>query len=209
MNRFKSLLIVAAFGALVGAPVAAQKNVAAQSMLEAAKQKETLEGDLAGAIRQYQAIVERYSKTDRGVAAQALVHMAGCYLKLGNAEAQKIYARIVKDFADQPEAVTVARAHLAGSNTDTRQTTTRVWSGPKVFAEGTISPDGRYLSGTDWDTGDLQIHDLITGADRRLTNKGTWAQSSDFAVGSAISRDGKQGRTRGTARRQADTSFGW
>ncbi|MCZ6768032.1 MAG: hypothetical protein O7D93_02155, partial [Acidobacteria bacterium] len=58
---------------------------------------------------------------------------------------------------------------------------------------GAISPDGRLLSYTDWSTGDLALQDLKTGEKRRLTNKGSWLESSEFAeVAQAISRDGKQ-----------------
>ncbi len=54
-----------------------------------------------------------------------------------------------------------------------------------------VSPDGRFLSYTDWTTGDLVIRDLETGGNRRLTNKGSWLDSSEFAVFSTISPDGK------------------
>jgi len=58
---------------------------------------------------------------------------------------------------------------------------------------GAISPDGRLLSYTDWSTGDLALQDLKTGEKRRLTNKGSWLESSEFAeVAQAISPDGKQ-----------------
>ena len=58
---------------------------------------------------------------------------------------------------------------------------------------GAISPDGRLLSYTDWSTGDLAIQDLTTGETRRLTNKGSWLTSAEFAEAvQAISRDGKQ-----------------
>jgi len=67
----------------------------------------------------------------------------------------------------------------------------QVWTGKKVDPSGTVSSDGRLLSFTDWETGDLSIRDLTTGQDRRLTNKGTWEDSQEFASRSAISRDGK------------------
>ena len=57
---------------------------------------------------------------------------------------------------------------------------------------GEVSPDGRYLSFVDWDTGDLAVRDLETGKNRRLTNKGTWKESSDFAEYSRWSPDGGQ-----------------
>jgi Tol biopolymer transport system component len=67
----------------------------------------------------------------------------------------------------------------------------RVWKGPSVDFEGRPSPDGRFISTTDWGTGDLGLRDLVADTTRRLTNKGSWGQSSDFAEASAITPDGK------------------
>ena len=44
-----------------------------------------------------------------------------------------------------------------------------------------VSPDGRYLAYTDWTTGDLAVRDLVTGEDRRVTNKGPFAKVVEFA----------------------------
>lgn len=67
----------------------------------------------------------------------------------------------------------------------------RVWKGPAVDFEGGPSPDGRSMSTTDWSTGDLALHDFATDSTRRITAKGSWTQSNDFAESSAISPDGK------------------
>ena len=67
-------------------------------------------------------------------------------------------------------------------------TTRQVWTGPEVDTYGSVSPDGRLISFTDWDTGDLALHDVTTGQNRRLTNKKDW---DAYAIGSAISRDGR------------------
>ena len=76
-----------------------------------------------------------------------------------------------------------------GSGIVTRQ----VWTGPGADANGTPSPDGRYLSFTDWSTGDLAIRDLTTGQNRRLTKKeGGWENWHEYAQSSVISPDGKQ-----------------
>jgi len=64
------------------------------------------------------------------------------------------------------------------------------WTGDDVDATGSPSPDGRSLSYVDWSTGDLAIHDLMTGTNRRLTNKGNWSTSPNFAEFSRISPDG-------------------
>jgi hypothetical protein len=63
-----------------------------------------------------------------------------------------------------------------------------------VDSEGRVSPDGRYLSYTDWDSGDLALHEIATGTDRRLTDTKQKKRNVNdvFAAGSAISRDGKQ-----------------
>jgi Tol biopolymer transport system component len=169
--------------------VIAQVQSNAEAALKAAMDKEVVQGDLKGAIEQYKKIAE---SKDRSLAAKALIRMAECYQKLGDAESRKIYEQVVKDYADQKEAVAFARARLGAPTQNAGIITRQVWTGPKVDAYGTVSPDGRFLSFTDWDTGDLALHDFATGQDRHLTNKGTWEQSDEQAILSTISRDGKQ-----------------
>ncbi|MFQ5817037.1 MAG: hypothetical protein ACE5H2_03655 [Terriglobia bacterium] len=55
-----------------------------------------------------------------------------------------------------------------------------------------VSPDDRYLIFIDWDTGDLAVRDLTTGENRRLTDKGEWSESDEFAEVSRVSPDGQQ-----------------
>ncbi len=191
-TRFVALVAgVLAATMITGA--APQKTETAAAMMEAAKQKAEVVGDLPGAIRQYQAIVDRFGKTDRPVAATALLRMAECHQKLGHAQAQRIYEQIVRDYREQQDVVVVARARLGAVVAAPNGIVNRqIWTGKGVDTEGTVSPDGRYLSFVDWETGDLAIRDLSAGTNRRLTNKGTWEQSDDFAEESAISRDGAQ-----------------
>ncbi len=47
-----------------------------------------------------------------------------------------------------------------------RPTSTLVWQGEKVDVGGSVSPDGRYISFTDWDTGDLSLRDISTNTNR-------------------------------------------
>jgi Tol biopolymer transport system component len=69
----------------------------------------------------------------------------------------------------------------------------QVWTTPDMGnIEGAPSPDGRCLSFVDWDTGDLAVHDLEAGTNRRLTDKGPWEKSDAFALFSRWSPDGKQ-----------------
>jgi Tol biopolymer transport system component len=170
----------------------AQAPRTAEVELKAAQQKADVEGDLNGAIKQYSAIIAKH-KNDRAVTATALVHMAECYQKMGDAESRKIYEQVVREYADQKEAVTLARARLGGASPANREIATRrVWTGPKVDTLGSVSRDGRYLSFADWETGDLAIRELATGTDRRLSNKGTWNDSPEYAEESVMSPDGKQ-----------------
>jgi Tol biopolymer transport system component len=165
-------------------------------LFEKALVKERSEGNLKEAIKLYQQVVDKYGK-DRTLAAKALVAMAESQEKLGKSEARKTYERIVREYGDQKEAVAAARAHLdapAGAAQTLRQTTTLVWTGQNADDEGTVSSDGRYISYPDWKTGNLAVHDFVTGTDRAITTAGTWEKKGEaaFAEESVFSRDGKQ-----------------
>lgn len=73
-----------------------------------------------------------------------------------------------------------------------RPTLRRVWADSKTNALGAPSPDGRYLSFVDWETGDLAVRDLATGESHRLTNKGSWKDSAEYAYFSIFSPDSRQ-----------------
>src|SRR5437868_165198 len=136
----------------------AQTRDKAEAALKAADDKATIEGNLRGAIEMYKKIADG---KDRAQAAKALIRIAECYLKLGDSESRKIYERVVRDFGDQVDAVKIARARL-GTNAALEATglTRQVWTGPSVDVYGSVSPDGRFISFTDWNTGDLALHDL-------------------------------------------------
>ncbi|MCK4785227.1 MAG: PD40 domain-containing protein, partial [Desulfobacteraceae bacterium] len=87
--------------------------------------------------------------------------------------------------------------HTKASETSTTETAPhislrRVWSSSYPITNGEPSPDGRYLSYTDWETGDLAICEIATGKKHHLTNKGSWDESDEFAFYSRWSPDGKQ-----------------
>jgi Tol biopolymer transport system component len=196
-TRAGLFLTVAVLAGLLAAPFAiAQKDEQAEVLMQAAHQKQLVEGQLEEAIQLYRRIVQEHAGS-RAVAAKALLEMGRCYEKLGNTEARKAYERLLRDYGDQNEAVVQARARLAalsgnGASRSSEIVVRRVWAGPDVEILGTISPDGRYLSDVDMTTGDLALHDLATGKMRHLTNKGSWTESSERAFFSAISPDGKE-----------------
>jgi Tol biopolymer transport system component len=63
----------------------------------------------------------------------------------------------------------------------------KIWGGGETNLLGGPSPDGRYLSYVDPQTGDLGIRDLAAGRNRRLTANP--AGSAEFAYFSVFSRD--------------------
>ena len=69
----------------------------------------------------------------------------------------------------------------------------QVWAEKNTDTSGTPSPDGRYISGVDWDTGDIAVRNLESGEIRRLTKKGTWVENPvEYGLLSAFSPDGRQ-----------------
>jgi Tol biopolymer transport system component len=169
--------------------------------LQRAMRKETLEGDLKGAIPLYEKAVAE-AKRDRATAAKALIRMAECYQKLGDAEAHKLYERVIREYRDQEEAVAVARARLGALRPKPAVAgivNRKVWELPRGGdILGTASADGRYIPYVAWAAGgDLFLHDLLTGTDRRLTNTatdkpGVKRAEEQYAEEYSISRDGKR-----------------
>ncbi len=179
--------------------VAALFGMAAESgydLFQKALVLERTEGKLAEAIKAYKQIAEKYAG-DRKLAAKALMQMAQCYERLGQADARKTYEQLLRQYSDQNELAAEARTRLSalerpgGLSYPPDITLRKVWESRGEF-DGSPSPDGRYFSFHDWETGDLAVRDLATGQNRRLTNKGASKDSSEFAEGSVISGDGRQ-----------------
>ena len=174
------------------------KDTKADVALQAAIKTETVDGDLRGAIEQYKKIAA-LPGAGRATIATALLRLGQCHEKLGDAEATKAYERVVREYGDQGDAAAQARVRLAALRqpSDTGKgrafATRQLWVLPDIGTiEGAPSPDGRYVSFTDWETGDLAIRDLEAGTNRRLTDKGPWEKSEEFAMFSRWSPDGKQ-----------------
>lgn len=192
-QMFASIGMLMVACALVAPKAIPQRGDQAEIQLQAAEHKQLVDGDLDQAIQMYKKILGQYAK-NRPVAAKALVEMGECYEKLGDTEARKAYERVLRDYADQSAETSEARMRLAALEHGAHGTelaTRRIWAGPDVDTQGSASHDGRYLTYVDWESGDLALRDLTTGKNRRLTNKGTWAQSQEFALYSVLSPDGK------------------
>jgi Tol biopolymer transport system component len=184
-------MLTLAFGITATTFVLAQAPRSIEAQFKAAQHAEEVEGDLKKAIEQYRQIAQR---GDRTAAVRALIRMAECHQKLGDAEAKNIYERIVRDFSDQKDAVVVARARLESRTAlvPTGLTTQRVMeSGGGAWDR--VSPDGRHVARPDFQTGNLALYELKTGTLRHLTADGNPEDPGhQFPLASAFSRDGRQ-----------------
>ena len=197
LSRIILAVIVAGSGLWFLASAASNQTAQdPEVQFQRAVQLETIQGDLNAAIDLYKQIIKN-NGNNRAVAAKALLRLGGCYEKLGPEEARKTYQQLVNEYADQQQEVNLARQRLAalagagGAPGGSTLTTRRVSSGLDVT--GQVLPDGRFLSFTDWGTGgDLAIHDLATGQNRRLTDRRSLpAGLGGFAEYSIPSPDGK------------------
>jgi Tol biopolymer transport system component len=177
-------------------PLGAAQSRPQDVALQAAIRTETIDGNPTAAAEQFKTIIKTYPN-DRAVVARALVHLADCYRKMGDAAARDVYARVVKEYPEQRDAVELAQAGLSASEGDVAPVR-RIWTLPRdTNAAGRVSWNGRWLAYVNWtDTGagDLFLRDFVSGSDRRLTRTGNKPGISwkVFADGAVISRDGSQ-----------------
>lgn len=142
--------------------------------LQRAMQRAVTTGDLDAAIDEYRDIAAR-AGSNRGVGAQALIRMGQAYETLGRPEARDAYERVLRDYADQGETVAEARARLAAFQQPATvipasALVVRRIAGP-IDLTGSPSGDGRYLSTTDYRTGDVAVVNVATGQIRALTGQ--------------------------------------
>ncbi len=174
LNVFAAIVLLSGSGLLTPF-MTAQTKPAIE--LEGAIAKEQVDGDLKAAIASYQKISSDPS-APRDVRAKALLHLAGCYEKLGQ-QAKKVYEQIVRDFADQPAAAAQARARLAAYATPATPAPKDLK--PKRLTANTpdltiqaagISRDGKLIAYSD----QLGIHVLVIASGESHLVEGTREQ---------------------------------
>lgn len=95
------------------------------------------------------------------------------------------------EFGDQADAVAEARVRLTAGGSASRPSpslpVSRMVTGHSSNAD-IVTPDGRFMAGTDWHTGDLLVRDLTSREERRpvrgrLSDGGLqdWAESPAFS----------------------------
>jgi Tol biopolymer transport system component len=192
-------IICAALALVVAFVLAGAGQQSAEQLYKTGLYEEEVGGNLQKAIEIYQDILKRFPD-NRAIASMAQLHIGLCYDKLGASEAEKAFQKVLDNYPEQSDAVREAKEKLAVllrgralSKTGEAEFKLRqVWSGPQVDILGAVSPDGRYLSFVDWQTGDLAIREIAKGTNRRVTNKGTWEQSGEFALFSTWAPDSRR-----------------
>lgn len=173
----------------------AQDNTASVQ-LAAAIYEEEVTGDLDKAVMLYLDILRKYPD-DRPVVAKTLYHLGLANEKMGKDKAIEYFRRLINNYPDQTEVVALAKAKLAALDVAPDRTASmglavrRLLPGSGVDATGAPSPDGRYLSISDPESGDLAVLEIRTGQKRRLTNKGSWS-TAECAIMSKWSPDGQK-----------------
>ncbi len=167
--------------------------------LRAAQKKETIDGDLRGAI----AVYARFSKSgNRVVAAKALLRMGQCYERLGDQQSRTVYERLVREFSDQSEALAEAKLRLLNGRRqmEDNAATGALWTGDRLKTASKVSADGRYLAFIAFSSNEgLCIHDLQKGENRVVLPQHVQGLISS----PVISPDGKQIAFNLTERTQA------
>ncbi len=171
----------------------------AEQFYEAALFKKEAEGDLQGAVQLFLKIITDFPE-NRRIAAKAQLQIGICYEKLGLKQAQKAFQKVIDSYPEQAEEVKAAkeklfslvRAQAVVEKGDTGLNVRQLLSGLELLYDGwlgAVSPDGRYVSIVDWETGDLAIRDLTTGKKQRLSDQ---KNEEGYALYSTWSPDGKR-----------------
>jgi Tol biopolymer transport system component len=181
-------------------------NLPAQNgndLFQKALAKERAQGNLEEAIALYQKVIDETK--DESLAAKAQLRIGLCYEKLGEEKAklaQDAFQKVVDHYPSQAEAVKVAREKLSSlvqgevlvKRSDRGKNLRLVMKGTDPDALKTMgapSPDGRFVSFTDWDTGNLAIYEMATKKKLPLTGKKNWEDKS-WCENSRWSPDGKK-----------------
>ena len=193
--KYASVIILLVLIICMLTPLHAQNDAAQRLYQEGIFQMEAM-GDFSAAIELFEKLVLEHP-ANKPLASRALLMMGRCHEKLGRDEAEKAYKRILEEYGDQREVVNEARVRLMAISDRSMQEiytgmiTRKVWKGSYHCRFYDISADEKYVTFTDWTTGDIALSELATNQTRRLTNKESWSESSAHALFPVFSHDGK------------------
>jgi len=190
--RTLTLVVVAAVA--LGAMGAAQVQDRPDLQLKAAVYKETVEGDLQGAIALYKQVASNGAAA-RPIVAAALLGLGGCYEKLGEEQARGVYERLIANYPEQTQEVARARDRLVaisrpGSGSAQKPRFRRIEMATRLgYTNARLSPDGREMAFTD--RGAVWLVPIVSRADESTTGVPTKLTGSLDALAVAWSPDGR------------------
>lgn len=166
-----------------------------RELFERARMHEESNNKLVEAIGLYTQVASQ--SADRQLAAAAQFRIGLLYERLGQKlEAQRAFRAVVARHGDQADIVRQARAKLenaASPTVDHRPGARQAWTGENVAPLGAPSPDGRLLSYVHFESGNLAVRDLSTGAMQRLTAEANYETTDpQWAEFSVFSPDNRQ-----------------
>jgi Tol biopolymer transport system component len=130
-------------------PATGYAQQTAEELYQAGLYQEEVQGDLERAIATYRSILTDHPDS-RAVGAKAQLHIGLCYEMLGLNEAQRAYRRVIDDYAEHRDEVTVARQRLASLSLAlaelNRKPTFRKIAIASKPQNGVLSPDGKMLA---------------------------------------------------------------
>ena len=179
----------------------AQQN--GYDLFQKALAKERAEGNLEEAVALYIKVIDETK--DESLAAKAQFRIGICYEKLGKEKAKlakKAFQKVISDYPGQRDIVRMAQEKLSNlikaqsfvEQGDKGKNLQLVWKESDVDVlemMGAPSPDGHYISYTDWDTGNLAVYEISTKKKWPLTDKKNWEDKS-WCENSRWSPDGKK-----------------
>ena len=174
------VLIVLAFGFGSFAP----QN--GYDLFQKALAKERAEGNLEEAIALYKQVVNEAK--DESLSAKAQFRIGICYEKLGQKkakQAQEAFQKVISEYPGQRDIVKMAQEKLSNliqaessvEQADRGINVHLVMEGTDPDAlrmMGAPSPVGRYVSFTDWDTGNVAVYEIATKKKWPLSGKKDW-----------------------------------
>jgi Tol biopolymer transport system component len=172
-------------------------------LFQKALAKERAEGNLEEAIALYQQVIKEAK--DESLSAKAQFRIGICYEKLGQKkakQAQEAFQKVISEYPGQRDIVKMAQEKLSSliqaeplvEQADRGINVRLVMEGTDPDAlrmMGAPSPDGRYVSFTDWDTGNLAVYEIATKKKWPLTGKKDW-KDKGWSENSRWSPDGKK-----------------
>jgi len=195
MRLAAPFLLLACLGTVLAAGIREQRpGIESDFLFGQALHLEQVERDLPAAVATYQKLLA-LPGLGRADAAKATARLAMCLERLGRPDAAGTFERVIREYADQAEAVAHARAGLArlhdrAPSPSDRLAPRLVWDQPGDVT-GQPSPDGRSLSFSDFESNNLAIFDVTTSKVRVVTTEGKGQPSPQYPDGSAWSPDGK------------------